>query len=117
MYCVSLVTPGGGHIREKMGMARRAAEDRAPCQAVAPAVQEPDRLRAGHRLAVLHHRHQHPRIPATGGVPGVPGSHQAQFIDVLHRQHAVVKDDVRARKSMGLRNVKNLGREQAGEQT
>jgi Transposase DDE domain group 1 len=31
-------------------------------------------------------------IPATGGIPGVPGSHHAQFIDVLHREHAVVED-------------------------
>ena len=44
-------------------------------------------------------------IPAAGGVPGVPGSHHAQFIDVLHRQHAVVEDGVRAAKSMGLRNL------------
>ena len=27
----------------------------------APAGQEPDRLRAGYRVAVLHHRHEHPR--------------------------------------------------------
>jgi Transposase DDE domain group 1 len=40
-------------------------------------------------------------IPAAGGIPGVPGSHHAQFIDVLHRQHAVVE----AGKSMGLRNL------------
>jgi hypothetical protein len=44
-------------------------------------------------------------IPAIGGVPGVPGSHHAQFIDVLHRQHAVVEDGVRTAKSMGLRNL------------
>ena len=42
-------------------------------------------------------------IPDTG-IKGVPGSHHAQFIDVLHRQHAVVEDGVRAAKSMGLRN-------------
>ena len=83
-------------------LARRAAVDRAPHQALAPAGQEPDRLRARHRLAVLHHRHQHPR---RGGIGGVPGSHHAQFIDVLHRQHAVVEDGVRAAKSMGLRNL------------
>ena len=83
-------------------LARRAAVDRAPHQAVAPAGQEPDRLRARHRLAVLHHRHQHPR---RRGIGGVPGSHHAQFIDVLHRQHAVVEDGVRAAKSMGLRNL------------
>jgi len=39
------------------------------------------------------------------GIKGVPGSHHAQFIDVLHRQHAVVEDGVRAAKSMGLRNL------------
>ena len=44
-------------------------------------------------------------IPAARGIPGVPGSHHAQFTDVLHRQHAVVEDGVRAGKSMGLRNL------------
>ena len=44
-------------------------------------------------------------IPAARGIPGVPGSHHAQFIDVLHREHAVVEDGVRAAKSMGLRNL------------
>ena len=44
-------------------------------------------------------------IPAVGGIPGVPGSHHAQFTDVLHRQHAVVEDGVRTAKSMGLRNL------------
>jgi hypothetical protein len=44
-------------------------------------------------------------IPAAGGIGGVPGSHHPQFIDVLHRQHAVVEDGVRTAKSMGLRNL------------
>jgi hypothetical protein len=35
----------------------------------------------------------------------VPGSHHAQFIDVLHREHAVVEDQVRTNKAMGLRNL------------
>jgi hypothetical protein len=39
------------------------------------------------------------------GIPGVPGSHHAQFIDVLHREHAVVEDGVRTAKAMGLRNL------------
>jgi hypothetical protein len=43
-------------------------------------------------------------IPGTG-IAGVPGTHHPQFIDVLHRQHAVVEDGVRAAKSMGLRNL------------
>ena len=53
-------------------LARRAAVDRAPHQAVAAAGQEPDRLREGHRLAVLHHRHQHPRRRA--GYPACPAA-------------------------------------------
>ena len=44
-------------------------------------------------------------IPAAGGIGGVPGSHHAQFIDVLHREHAIVEDQVRTNKAMGLRNL------------
>jgi len=44
-------------------------------------------------------------VPAAGGIPGVAGSHHAQFIDVLHREHAVVEDRVRTAKAMGLRNL------------
>jgi hypothetical protein len=44
-------------------------------------------------------------IPHTG-VNGVPGSHHGQYIDVLHREHAVVETGgVRTAKSMGLRNL------------
>jgi hypothetical protein len=39
------------------------------------------------------------------GMRGVPGSHHAQFIDVLHRSHATVEDRVRTNKAMGLRNL------------
>jgi DDE family transposase len=39
------------------------------------------------------------------GIPGVPGSHHPQFIDVLHREHAIVEDRVRTAKAMGLRNL------------
>jgi hypothetical protein len=44
-------------------------------------------------------------IPAAGGISGVPGSHHAQFTDVLHREHAIVEDQVRTNKAMGLRNL------------
>jgi hypothetical protein len=37
-------------------------------------------------------------IPDTG-IKDVPGSHHAQFIDVLHRQHAVVEDEGSAPRS------------------
>jgi hypothetical protein len=40
------------------------------------------------------------------GISGVPGSHHAQYIDVLHREHAVVETaGVRTAKAMGLRNL------------
>ncbi|MDM4723538.1 hypothetical protein QTQ03_29645 [Micromonospora sp. WMMA1363] len=32
------------------------------------------------------------------------GSHQPQWLDVLHRSHAGVEDQVRTNKAMGLRN-------------
>jgi hypothetical protein len=44
-------------------------------------------------------------IPGAG-ITGVPGSHHAQYIDVVHRQHAVVETaGVRTAKTMGLRNL------------
>jgi hypothetical protein len=43
-------------------------------------------------------------IPGAG-IPGVPGSHHPPFIDITHREHAVVEDGVRAGKAMGLRNL------------
>jgi hypothetical protein len=40
------------------------------------------------------------------GIAGVPGSHHPQYIDVVHRQHAVVETGgVRTAKAMGLRNL------------
>jgi len=40
-----------------------------------------------------------------GRLPGVPGSHHPQWIDALHRHHAVVEDRVRTNKASGLRNL------------
>jgi len=40
------------------------------------------------------------------GIEGVPGSHHPQYIDVAHREHAVVETGgVRTAKAMGLRNL------------
>lgn len=39
------------------------------------------------------------------GMRRVPGSGHAQFVDVLHRDHAEVEDRVRTAKAMGLRNL------------
>lgn len=36
---------------------------------------------------------------------GIGGSHQPQWLDALHRQHAVVEDWVRGDKAMGLSNL------------
>jgi hypothetical protein len=43
------------------GWPRWAAVDRAPHETLPPAGQEPDRLRARHRLAALRHRDEYPR--------------------------------------------------------
>jgi Transposase DDE domain group 1 len=44
-------------------------------------------------------------IPDTG-IGGVPGSHHPQYIDTVHREHAVVETGgVRTGKAMGLRNL------------
>jgi hypothetical protein len=40
------------------------------------------------------------------GISGVPGSHHPQYIDVVHREHAVVETSgVRTAKAMGLRGL------------
>jgi hypothetical protein len=40
------------------------------------------------------------------GIGGVPGSHHPQYIDVAHREHAIVETGgVRTAKAMGLRNL------------
>ena len=44
-------------------------------------------------------------IPGSG-IEGVPGSHHPQYIDVVHREHAVVETaGVRTAKAMGLRGL------------
>jgi hypothetical protein len=44
-------------------------------------------------------------IPGSG-ISGVPGSHHPQYIDVVHREHAVVETGgVRTAKALGLRNL------------
>jgi hypothetical protein len=40
------------------------------------------------------------------GISGVPGSHHPQYVDVIHREHAVVEaGGVRTARAMGLRNL------------
>jgi hypothetical protein len=48
-------------------------------------------------------------IPDTG-IKDVPGSRHAQFTGVLHREHAVVEDQVRTNKAMGPRNLPSKAR-------
>ena len=40
-----------------------------------------------------------------GRMWGVAGSHQARFLDAVHRDHAEVEDRVRTNKAMGLHNL------------
>ena len=51
------------------------------------------------------------------GIEGVPGSRHAQFIDVLHRQHAVVEDGVLPRGLAGLLRDVALVRHAMGSAT
>ncbi len=95
------------HVAEIMGPATRAAGRpiglvRVVADEVLAAARGVLTARARHWEAVLIIV---TNIPAVRGIGGVPGSHHAQFIDVLHRQHAVVEDGVRTAKSMGLRNL------------
>ncbi|HTQ92308.1 MAG TPA: hypothetical protein VMK84_22725, partial [Streptosporangiaceae bacterium] len=55
-------------------------------------------------------------IPVTG-IAGVPGSHHPQFIDVLHREHAVVEDRVLPRGSARLLHDVALARHVPGSAT
>ena len=48
------------HLMSRAAGWPRAALDRAAHQAVAAADEEPDRVREGHRMAVLRHRDEHP---------------------------------------------------------
>jgi hypothetical protein len=53
-------------------------------------------------MAVLHHLHEHPGRQD----PRRPGQPPPQYIDVAHREHAVVETGgVRTAKAMGLRNL------------
>ena len=73
-----------------------------PREAVPPAHEEPDRLREEDRLEVLDHLHEHPRRRHRRR----PRSHHPQYIDVVHREHAVVETGgVRTAKALGLRNL------------
>ena len=83
-------------------LAGRPALDRPPGEAVPPPPEEPDGLREEDRLEVLHHLHEHPGHRDRRR----PGSHHPQYIDVVHREHAVVETGgVRTAKAMGLRNL------------
>ena len=75
--------------------------DRPPGQAVPAAAEEPDRLekKTGWRYSIIC-----TNIPDTG--IRRPGSHHPQYIDVVHREHAVVETTASATaKAMGLRNL------------
>ena len=84
-------------------LARRAAVDRAPHQAVAPAGQEPDRLRARHRLAVLHHRAPTSRPPA--GYPACPAATTPSSSTCCTASTPSSRTASAPAKSMGLRNL------------
>jgi hypothetical protein len=82
------------------------------CRRTKPSRRQMSNLTAFERATGWRHSIIVTNIPAAGGIGGVPGSHHAQFIDVLHREHAVVEDQVKTNKATGLRNLpESLGGE------
>jgi hypothetical protein len=82
-------------------VASRLAVDRAPHQ---PSRRQVKNLTAFERAPGWRYSIIVTSIPGAG-IPAVPGSRHAQFIDVLHREHAIVEDGVRTAKAIGLRNL------------
>ena len=94
----------GDHAPDEPGreLAAGAAVDRAEGEAVPPPDAQPHRLREEDRG---RYSITCANIPDSG-IGGVPGSHHPQYIDVAHREHAVVETGgVRTAKAMGLRNL------------
>jgi hypothetical protein len=90
-------------------LAGPAAVDRPAGQAVPQADEEPHRLREEDRMAVLDYLHEHPRHRdhRRSGQP------TPQYIDVVHREDAVVEIDcVRTAKAMGLPDLQDLAGQQ-----
>ena len=76
--------------------------DRPPREAVPPALEN---LTDYERKTGWKYSITCTNIPGSG-ISGVPGSHHPQYIDTVHRQHAVVETDgVRTAKAMGLRGL------------
>jgi hypothetical protein len=97
------------HVAEITHLMRRAADWPAGLRRIVrrtePSRRQARNLTAFERATGWRYSIIVTNIPAAGGIGGVPGSHHPQFIDVLHREHAVVEDEVRAGKAMGLRNL------------
>lgn len=95
----------GYEVAELTGLSTRVrlagghAADRPP--------RRPSRRRMNQPIAFEHKTGWRYSITATsiGHMWGIVGSHQIQFLDALHRNHAEVEDRIRTGKAMGLRNL------------
>jgi hypothetical protein len=75
------------------------------CRRVRPSRRQMPNLTAWEKKTGWRYSITCTNIPGSG-IEGVPGSHHPQYIDVVHREHAVVETGgVRTAKAMGLRNL------------
>ena len=75
------------------------------CRRVRPSRRQMPNLTAYEKKTGWRYSITCTNIPGSG-IEGVPGSHHPQYIDVVHREHAVVETGgVRTAKAMGLRNL------------
>jgi hypothetical protein len=75
------------------------------CRRVKPSRRQMPNLTAYEKKTGWRYSITCTNIPDTG-IDGVPGSHHPQYIDAVHREHAVVETGgVRTAKAMGLRNL------------
>jgi hypothetical protein len=75
------------------------------CRRVKPSRRQMPNLTAYEKKTGWRYSITCTNIPGTG-IEGTPGSHHPQYIDVVHREHAVVETGgVRTAKAMGLRNL------------
>lgn len=93
-----------GHVAEITGLPRRAGWPDT-MRLIARRVPITDRDRAAGKLTTLEKRTGwNYAVTATNIVRmrGTPGTHQPQWLDVLHRHHATVEDRVRVAKQVGI---------------
>ncbi|WP_454857503.1 transposase [Promicromonospora soli] len=93
-----------GHVAELTGLAKRPGWPAAMRLIVRRVPIAPRDQAAGKVTALEKTTGWKYAVTATniGRMRGIPGTNQPQWLDVLHRHHAIVEDHVRAAKTTGL---------------